>query len=212
LEQSSGVCEQAASMSERAKSSETPADAPARKRAGLADALARWRVGLGFVCAGVVFWLAEPTPFTIASGGAIAGAGEGLRVWAAGHLYKSREVTASGPYRWFAHPLYVGSSAIGAGVAVASASAAAAVLIGAYLVATLTATIRSEEASLRRLFGDRYDQYRLAGEVDRRRRFSLAQAMANGEHRALIGLVAALLLLAAKATYNGMFWRTAAGP
>ena len=29
---------------------------------------------------------------------------------------KAREVTSSGPYRWFAHPLYVGSSIMGAGL------------------------------------------------------------------------------------------------
>ena len=42
-------------------------------------------------------------------------AGEALRMWAAGHLNKSREVTSSGPYRFVAHPLYVGSSMMGAG-------------------------------------------------------------------------------------------------
>ena len=40
-------------------------------------------------------------------------AGEALRIWAAGHLEKGREVTASGPYRWTRHPLYLGSTIIG---------------------------------------------------------------------------------------------------
>ena len=39
------------------------------------------------------------------------------------------------------------------------------------------------------------------------RRFSFPQAIANREHRALAGLVVAVLLLIAKATYNGAFWR-----
>ena len=43
------------------------------------------------------------------------------------------------------------------------------------------------------------------------RRFTLAQAIANREHRAVGGLVLAVLLLCLKATYNGSFWRTA-GP
>jgi len=71
-------------------------------------------VGLGFVLGALVFWLAEPSKATIAAGTAVAIAGEGIRIWAAGHLHKSREVTSSGPYRWLAHPLYVGSSMIGA--------------------------------------------------------------------------------------------------
>ena len=36
---------------------------------------------------------------------------------------------------------------------------------------------------------------------------SVAQVIANREYRAVIGLVVAMLLLALKATYNGVFWR-----
>ena len=66
----------------------------------------------------VVLWLAQPTRATLAIGTALAIGGECLRVWASGHLNKAREVTASGPYRWFAHPLYVGSSIMGVGLAI----------------------------------------------------------------------------------------------
>ena len=89
--------------------------------------LARWRVTLGFALAAVVLWLASPTPRTWAIGAAIALAGEGLRLWAAGHLEKSREVTRSGPYRWLRHPLYAGSALIGAGLGVASWNLAVAI-------------------------------------------------------------------------------------
>ena len=139
--------------------------------------------------------------------------GEGLRVWAAGHLNKSREVTSSGPYRWFAHPLYVGSSIMGAGLAVASATVIAAIAIALYLVVTLTAAIRSEENFLRTAFGGEYDRYRRrqASGAGDARRFSAARAIANHEHRAAIGLAVAVLLLLLKATYNGMFWRQPGG-
>jgi protein-S-isoprenylcysteine O-methyltransferase Ste14 len=176
--------------------------------------LARWRVALGFVCGALVLWLAQPTAETLTAGGAIAIGGECLRLWAAGHLNKAREVTISGPYRWFAHPLYVGSSIMGVGLAVASNSMAVAGLIVLYLVVTLTAAVRNEEAFLRRTFGDRYDRYRrgtAGAAAGGGRRFSLAQATANREHRALVGLAVAVLLLVLKATYNGSFWR-AAGP
>jgi len=85
--------------------------------------LARYRVRLGFVAAIGALVLAKPTMRTLALGGAIAIAGELLRVWAAGHLEKGREVTVSGPYRLTRHPLYVGSSIMGLGFAVASNSA-----------------------------------------------------------------------------------------
>ncbi len=171
----------------------------------MGDRLARWRVPLGFVCGALVLWLARPTGRTLIAGAAVASAGEALRLWAAGHLNKSREVTSSGPYRWTAHPLYLGSSIMGAGVAIASGSIAVAALIAIYLGTTITAAIRREEAFLRRTFGGDYDRYRRAGAVDRTRRFSLALARANREHRAVIGLVLAILLLALKATYNASF-------
>jgi len=173
--------------------------------------VARWRVPLGFAFGGLVMWLAQPTRATLVAGVPLAVAGEALRVWAAGHLNKAREVTASGPYRWMAHPLYVGSSIIGAGVAVASGSAVVFVLVAAYLGVTITAAIATEEAALRRKFGERYDRYRRGGSADSARRFALGQALSNREHRAVAGLVAAILLLLAKATYNGLFWRGSVG-
>jgi protein-S-isoprenylcysteine O-methyltransferase Ste14 len=176
--------------------------------------LARHRVALGFVFGALVLWLAQPTARSLMLGGLFAAFGEGLRIWAAGHLNKSREVTMSGPYRWLAHPLYVGSSIMGAGLAIASANLLTAVLVTIYLGAAVTAAVRSEEAFLRRSFGARYERYRgaSAGEVatiDARRRFSAARAMANREHRAAIGLAVAVLLLLLKATYNGSFWPAA---
>jgi len=182
-------------------------------RGRAAETLARRRVSLGFVFGALVLWLAVPTRFTLAAGVPVAAAGEALRVWAAGHLNKSREVTVSGPYRWFAHPLYVGSSVVGAGLAIAAGSVVVALLIAVYLTVMLTAAIRSEEAFLRRTFGDEYDRYRggaAAGAGDRtlaRRRFDWRQAMANREHRALAGFVVAVLLLVLKATYNGVLAR-----
>ena len=169
------------------------------------EIVARLRVALGFACGVLVFWLATPTAATILAGLAVAAAGEWFRLWAAGHLNKSREVTTSGPYRFVAHPLYVGSAVIGAGLAVASGSVAVAVIVAAYLAITLTAAIRSEEAFLRRVFRDEYDEYRHTGIVDAHRRFSLARARANREHRAVIGLTVAVLLLAWKASYNRAF-------
>src|SRR5581483_12492263 len=68
--------------------------------------LARFRVALGWVFAPLVLILANPSRESIVVGTIIGLAGEGLRVWALGHLKKAREVTASGPYRFVAHPLY----------------------------------------------------------------------------------------------------------
>ncbi|MEQ1727694.1 MAG: isoprenylcysteine carboxylmethyltransferase family protein [Vicinamibacterales bacterium] len=179
--------------------------------------LARLRVPLGFLFAVLVIVLARPTGSTLVVGGAIALAGEALRIWAAGHLNKSREVTQSGPYGYCAHPLYVGSSVMGVGLALASGSLWVVVLIALYLGSTITAAIRSEEAFLRQKFGEQYDRYRRgdAGARDSAaatRRFSAAQARANHEYRAMIGVVLAVLLLSLKAAYTGAFWQAAGTP
>lgn len=164
--------------------------------------LARIRVGLGFLCAAGVVWLAQPTWRSIAVGAIVALAGEALRTWAAGHLEKSREVTNSGPYRYTRHPLYLGSSLIGIGIAIASTNLLVAGLIVAYLATTLSAAMRSEEAHLREKFGDAYDAYaeRRAAPMDRV--FSWQRAMFNREHHTMAGLVLGFAVLAAKVVLN----------
>jgi protein-S-isoprenylcysteine O-methyltransferase Ste14 len=159
--------------------------------------VARLRVPLGFLFGAIVVWFAEPTPRSLAWGAPIAIAGEALRMWAAGHLEKGREVTSSGPYGFIRHPLYAGSTLMGIGLAVASASMIVAALVGAYLLTFITAAVRMEEAFLRSRFGDAYDRY-ASGQVASRR-FSLTRAMGNREYRAVVGLTIALAWLAWRA-------------
>ncbi len=172
--------------------------AVARWRARLATALARRRVALGFLFGGVVLWLAQPTWRSLVLGGAVAAIGEALRVWAAGHVEKSREVTRSGPYRWLRHPLYVGSSIIGVGLALAAGSRLVALLIALYLCTTIPAAIFAEEAHLREKFGGAYDEYVRRQGPPMERAFSAARARSNREHHTVIGLLVALALLALK--------------
>lgn len=169
--------------------------APASPRAGFA----RWRVPIGFVAVWLVLWLARPTPASLRIGLPLALLGQALRIWAAGHLEKSREVTTSGPYRFTRHPLYLGSTLMGVGLAVSSAHWAVALLIAVYLGATLWAAIRTEEAYLRATFGPTYDQYAEGALPTVSRRFSLERAMRNKEYRAPLGLLAVSLFL---------IWRT----
>ena len=131
-------------------------------------------------------------------GFAIAAVGEGLRVWAAGHLEKGREVTRSGPYRWMRHPLYVGSALLALGVVIASRSMTAGVIAAIYFGATIPAAIAAEEAFLRRTFGNAYDEYLRSHSAPMERRFSFDRARRNREYRAVLGLIAGFALLALK--------------
>jgi protein-S-isoprenylcysteine O-methyltransferase Ste14 len=160
------------------------------------DFLARRRVPLGFVTATVTAILASPTWGSWRIGLVVAAIGEVIRIWAAGHLEKGREVTRSGPYRWTAHPLYVGSSVLALGVVIAAHSVVAFVLALIYMVSTLTAAVQTEEAFLRGRFGGAYDEYRRSSGEGMDRRFSVARAWCNKEYRAVIGLLIGFAFLA----------------
>jgi protein-S-isoprenylcysteine O-methyltransferase Ste14 len=163
--------------------------------------VARLRVPLGFFFGLLAIWLARPTPRSLTIGAAVALIGEGIRVWAAGHLEKGREVTTSGPYRWTRHPLYLGSTLMGVGLAIASASAIVAALVVLYLAITLSAAIRTEESHLTDKFGAAYPDYRDGRVAGSARQFSFERAMRNREYRAVIGLAIALVLLWWKAAF-----------
>ena len=165
---------------------------------GLSRAIARRRVALGFGAAVVAVIFARPTWQSWLIGLVVALIGEGIRIWAAGHLEKSREVTRSGPYRWTRHPLYFGSSLLALGVIIAARHPIVTAVTIVYMVTTLTAAIRTEEAFLRAAFGDAYDRHRAAGAPALTRRFSLARVRRNREHRAVSGLFAGFGLLALK--------------
>ena len=89
-------------------------------------------------------------PLVLAIGLVVALAGERVRLWAAGHIEKGREITRSGPYRFVRHPLYLGSAILGVGFAIAAQSVMVAAIVLAYLGVTLVAAMRTEEAVTRR--------------------------------------------------------------
>jgi protein-S-isoprenylcysteine O-methyltransferase Ste14 len=169
-----------------------------RWRTRAADVLARRRVALGFAFGVLVLWLAEPTWRSIWIGGAIAACGEAVRVWAAGHLEKSREVTRSGPYRWIRHPLYLGSTVIATGVAITSLSGVVASIIALYVGTTIPAAMLAEERHLREKFGGAYDSYADHQTAPMPRRFSVSRARRNREHRTVAGVMVGFALLALK--------------
>lgn len=161
-------------------------------------ALARWRVTLGYVLGAAALWFAAPTAQSLAIGAIVGAIGEAVRIWAAGHLEKGREVTTSGPYAITRHPLYAGSCILGVGFAIAAHSLIVAALVFVYLAVTIVAAVRSEEAHLTEKFGESYPAYREGRAQPAARRFSLERAWRNREYRALAGLAVVFLLLAVR--------------
>jgi protein-S-isoprenylcysteine O-methyltransferase Ste14 len=157
--------------------------------------LARLRVPLGFLCAALALALVRPSWRSWEIGLVLAALGELLRVWAAGHIEKGREITRSGPYRFVRHPLYAGSALIGVGFALAARHPVVWGLTLLYLGITLTAAIRFEERTLDARFSGEYSAYRAGVAAPVARAFSWGRVTANREYRAVTGLIAAFAWL-----------------
>ncbi len=86
--------------------------------------------------------------------------GEGIRIWAAGHLQKNEVLTISGPYSYVKNPLYIGTILITTGFCILADNI--------YLLAASTLMFcfhyipykkRVEGDRLRRLFGAQFEDY-----------------------------------------------------
>lgn len=176
----------------------------------------RWRVPLGFLCAGIFLLLSKPRPLTLAAGGAVALLGLALRAWSAGHIRKNAELATSGPYAHTRNPLYLGSLVMGLGFTVAAsgtwwmfllfASLFAALFLGIYLP-----VMRVEAMTLAELFGEAYVRYARAVPLLFPRltpyhsgdgpatRFDAALYLRYREYRAALGTFLAWCVLALKA-------------
>jgi hypothetical protein len=69
------------------------------------------------------------------------------------------------------------------------------VLVGAYMLITLLAAIRTEEASLDEKFAGEYSAYRSGAAGPVKRQFSLSRAVANREYRSMTGLAIGMIFL-----------------
>jgi protein-S-isoprenylcysteine O-methyltransferase Ste14 len=179
---------------------------------------ARWRVRVGYLLAIVVLGLANPTPKSIAIGGAVGLIGLWVRALAAGHLHKQEKLTISGPYAHTRNPLYFGSAILTVGAAVAMNSWIAAVLLLAYFAVFYSVVMRKEEGELRFHHGAAFEEYaktvplffprvtaaKLGLGVERA--FSFAQYKKNREYRAAIGFLLLLVLLVIEWRLRLMNW------
>jgi protein-S-isoprenylcysteine O-methyltransferase Ste14 len=119
----------------------------------------RLRVPLGYLTGVAVLALARPVPLLVVVGLVLAAAGEGIRLWASGHIEKGRALATGGPYAHTRNPLYLGSIVMALGAAVASASPWVVLAVCVYLVAFYPSVVRSEAAFLRSRFPAEYEEW-----------------------------------------------------
>jgi protein-S-isoprenylcysteine O-methyltransferase Ste14 len=172
--------------------------------------LSRLRVPLGYVSGLLVVLLARPRPWSIAAGLALAALGEAVRLWASGHIEKTRRLATGGPYAHTRNPLYVGSTLLAIGLAVASASVVVVIAVIVYLAVFYPAVIREEAAFLAARFPSEWAAWskdvpaflpRLTPGGPRETAFDWARVRVNREWRTAAALPAAAALLAARAYY-----------
>lgn len=109
---------------------------------------------------------AAPTPAGLVVGGVLIALGEGLRIWATGHLFKNDALTVEGPYAYLRHPLYMGTLLIACGFGVMARSDLTLALLGVFLVSYFGYYMpyknRIEGARLESRYGDAYRRYAVA--------------------------------------------------
>jgi protein-S-isoprenylcysteine O-methyltransferase Ste14 len=153
----------------------------------------------------LVVVLARPTIGSLAAGLPLAVLGEAVRIWASGHIEKTRCLATGGPYAHCRNPLYVGSLLIALGTAVACASPWVVLAVAGYFLAFYPSVMREEEAFLAAKFAE--DHAAWAAAVPRfwprptpggarSSRFAWARVRLNREWRtaASLPLLAAALL------------------
>ena len=140
---------------------------------------------------------------------AVIALGAVVRVWAAGHVVKSRKLSKGGPYAWTRNPLYLGSLLWGIGTFVLIHTWwLLLVFLGGFIV-FYGAAIRSEEDYLFERFGEEFVLYKKtvpaliprfkpAASVSEST-LSWNSILRNDEHKALAWSTAAALLIFVRA-------------
>jgi protein-S-isoprenylcysteine O-methyltransferase Ste14 len=164
----------------------------------------RLRVPAGYVLGAVALVLARPTPRSLLLALPLVLAGEAIRLWASGHLEKTRTLATGGPYAHTRNPLYAGSALLALGIAAASASPWVVLAVAGYFLAFYPRVVREEARFLREKFPAEYQEWaaevplvwpRLRPGGPRRSRFDRRRVALNREWRTAAALPAVALLL-----------------
>jgi len=167
----------------------------------------RYRVPVGWVVGVVVLVLARPTLLSMTLGLPLVAAGEALRIWASGHIEKTKVLATGGPYAHCRHPLYVGSLLIALGAAVASASPWVVLAVAVYFLAFFPSVMREETEFIAKKFPEDHAAWsaevppfwpRLTAGGPRSSHFEWSQVAVNREWRTVAALPAIAVILYAR--------------
>ncbi len=168
-----------------------------------------------FIGAILLVIFAKPNPPGIVVGLILIIIGEAIRIWAAGHLQKNEVLTVSGPYSYVKNPLYIGSILITSGFCILADN-----------IYILTASMfmfcfhyipykkRVEGDRLRRLFGQKYEDYdekvpeyipRLTPYSNEKVRWRFKVFIENSEEGILLLIVIGIILILSRPYWITIF-------
>ena len=141
--------------------------------------------------------------------------GEGIRIWAAGHLQKNETLTLTGPYAYVKNPLYIGSILITTGFCILADNI--------YILALATFMFcfhyipykkKVEADRLQRIFGSRFEDYdqkvpdylpRRTPYPNEKNSWRFRNFIENSEEGILMVVVAGILLILSRPYWGAIF-------
>lgn len=158
----------------------------------------------------LAFW-ARPDLEMLVAGVILAAVAEAWRIWAAGTIHKTEELTTGGPYAHVRHPLYVGSFVHSLAYCFMSGHWQSFLWVPPLFSLVYGAAVFTEEAMLNKIFGEQYAAYsrkvprfipRLTPATGGRGQFSWRQVLENKEYVNIIWVALLTGLFVAR-----LFWK-----
>jgi hypothetical protein len=112
------------------------------------------RQGFGFILVLVCAFCTVPGESRVIAGFVLAALGQAWRIYAAGVIYKNKQLATTGAYSLVRHPLYLGNFLILAGFTLACGNWMVVALVAFFLLFYYPAAIRYEDYKLENIFGD----------------------------------------------------------
>jgi len=135
------------------------------KRAGLLGLFDRIRFNeilrqvIGLLLVAVCAQFARPDIGTVSIGLALAVVGQLFRIYAAGYIFKNKQLATTGPYALVRHPLYLGNFIILSGFTIASANPYVVAVVVVFFLVWYPAAIAYEDSKLENIFGDDWREW-----------------------------------------------------
>jgi len=168
-----------------------------------------------FIGALLLVIFAKPQFPEILIGMALVFLGEGIRIWAAGHLQKNEVLTVTGPYAYVKNPLYIGSILITAGFCIMADNIyllAAAFFMFCFHYIPYKKKVEGDR--LKKHFGDQYEDYdekvpeylpRMKRYSDQRGSWRVKHLIENSEEGILLIILAGIVLILSRPYWGLIF-------